>query len=283
VTDIAIYPARRRSTESIPPRLVAAVLFVAAAAKTYQAWRGNYSPHWLWLQSSAEMILALWLASGIRSNWASRTALMAFTAFAIVTLGQITAGARSCGCFGLIKTPPIYTFLLDLLVVGLLIQHASAGIIRLSPIRMGASILVVLLGLLALSTARHKSAVSVEAPLRTPTTAIPPLVPDAVAVAVSSTEWLADLGTVSQGKTLRVLFELIDPADHDLLIRGVNVSCGCTSVPHPPAFIARMGQTPTELIVHLPDHTGIFDTSAMLTTNSPSLPPLALRIRAQIQ
>jgi hypothetical protein len=106
--------------------------------------------------------------------------------------------------------------------------------------------------------------------------------PDAVAVPISSTEWLADIGTVVPGKTLKILFKLTSPNGRTLNVRGVNASCGCTSLPSPPQIIASAGETNTDAIIRVPNGSGSFETRIIVTTDAVKLPPLTLRIKGQV-
>ncbi len=265
------------------PRLLALLLLVAAVAK---AWPTSRTSGRLLAEASVEIALAAWLLSGVRRAWALGMALLLFIGFAAVSLAKIYQASRSCGCFGPVAVPPIYTFLMDIGII------ASLAFViaplktneRFTPKQFSISLSIAAIGLAALFFARHKSAPNVTPASPTITqTSSSPEPPDAVAAAVSPTQWLADLGPQHAGKTLRILFRLTDPADHDLQIRGVNISCGCTSLPVPPQVIHRAGVTEAVVIVQLPKRTGAFNSSAMLTTDSPQLPPLELRVAAQIK
>jgi hypothetical protein len=106
--------------------------------------------------------------------------------------------------------------------------------------------------------------------------------PDALGIAVSPTEWHADLGTVAASKTFKVLFLITDPGDQDLQIRGVHVSCPCTAVPKPPDVIPKNGSTVIEVFVKSPDRPLAFESTAEITTSDGQLPPLLLRIQGRV-
>jgi hypothetical protein len=259
-------------------RLIALLLLFAAAAKAYQGWRYTGISIWMIAQAGLETLLGVWLISGAWKNWAARIALATFMVFVVVTFYEFRSGISSCGCLGAIRIFPAYTFALDLSIVTLLMLQGDWLPVAPLRARWAISVCVLLTGLAALTLARNSSVKN-----SAPSSAMPITGPDVIAKSISPTEWMADLGTAPRGKTLRVLFNLTDPVDHDLQIRGVNVSCECTRVPKPPQVIQHTGQTQTEVIVKLPDHFGLFETAALLTTDAPNLPPLALRIRGQIQ
>lgn len=68
-----------------------------------------------------ELILGLWLVSGVFALASWRVALVCFTGFAGVAIYRVVAGYDSCGCFGKVQVSPIYTMVFDIAAVALLL------------------------------------------------------------------------------------------------------------------------------------------------------------------
>ena len=115
---------------SIVRVFVAAVLLAAAALKVHQAMTDSLGAGWilsgrtlLVLEIQFEIILGLWLLSGLhrRLSWAA--AVMCFGLFACVSFYKGASGASSCGCFGKITVPPWVTLILDVVILFALVSY----------------------------------------------------------------------------------------------------------------------------------------------------------------
>ncbi len=108
--------------------LIAAVLIVSAALKTSGVLGQGTSGHW-WLLPAVlcEVVLALWLATGLYPQRATQIAIVAFALFAGVSLGKAVAGETSCGCFGNLEVNPWVTFVADCGAILLLAVCLQAG------------------------------------------------------------------------------------------------------------------------------------------------------------
>jgi hypothetical protein len=97
-------------------RLLGTLLLTAAMLKGYELlalptankdlW--SYRP-FLILQVELELILGLWLLSGLWKRLAWWISLLCFGLFCSITLYKAMTGADSCGCFGLIHVNPWMT------------------------------------------------------------------------------------------------------------------------------------------------------------------------------
>ena len=123
-------PARSHTTGFDVVRiLLALILLVTAVLKAHQlatepvANKDIFSYRWsLILQVEFEILLGLWLLSGLHKRlvWVIATACFSF--FSCITLYKALSGEASCGCFGKIEVNPWYTLILDVsAVVALLI------------------------------------------------------------------------------------------------------------------------------------------------------------------
>ena len=104
------------------------VLLAAAGLKVQQAMAGPVvedgrvvSRVWLLLHVEFEVVLGLWLLSGLYRRLAWLAAAATFLTFAVVTAMRGVHGAASCGCFGKLSVGPWYAFGIDVAAVVALI------------------------------------------------------------------------------------------------------------------------------------------------------------------
>jgi hypothetical protein len=94
--------------------ILAAILLTAALMKLLQGGAFHYFRHTVDALPWAEMVLSLWLISGIRSVWSLGVASAVFFSFCIVTLWLVVQGRSYCGCFGDVSVSPKVTYWIDL-------------------------------------------------------------------------------------------------------------------------------------------------------------------------
>lgn len=94
--------------------ILAAILLTAALMKLLQGGAFHYFRHTVDALPWAEMVLSLWLISGIRSVWSLGVASAVFFSFCIVTLWLVVEGRSDCGCFGDVSVSPKVTYWIDL-------------------------------------------------------------------------------------------------------------------------------------------------------------------------
>lgn len=110
------------------------LLLAAAALKGHELATapviesGLFNSRWfLILLVEMELVLGLWLLSGLFVQVLWWVAVIGFSAFASVTLYQALGGAESCGCFGAIQVNPWYTFTIDAVAVMALLAFPPKG------------------------------------------------------------------------------------------------------------------------------------------------------------
>jgi len=109
----------------LAPLLVGVLLLASAGLKADQllldeaSQEGLLGSRWfLMALVECELLLGVWLLSGIFSRRCRQVVLAVFAMFAIVALQKGFSGESSCGCFGRLEVNPWWTFGLDLLVLG---------------------------------------------------------------------------------------------------------------------------------------------------------------------
>lgn len=131
VADNSAHVPRRRVT--ILRVAVALLLLTSAAFKVHAIFTEPYfadsilgSPVWMVGLVECEILLGLWLLSGVALRAAWLTALVAFAGFACVNIYLLATGATTCGCFGTVETHPWVILGLDIVVlICLSIFHSS--------------------------------------------------------------------------------------------------------------------------------------------------------------
>ena len=109
--------------------LVGLVLLGAAALKAHQLatspvpGEGLLSTRWLltlWVE--VEIVLGVWLVSGLAARRAWQAAVGCFVVFAVVTFVKAVRGDASCGCFGRVDVNPWVTLVLDVAALAALVR-----------------------------------------------------------------------------------------------------------------------------------------------------------------
>ena len=114
--------------------LVGAVLKLSQGQVFHPGWlRGSALP--LSLGAFGEIVLSVWLISGIRLSWSLRVAAALFFCFAMATLRMIFHGVEDCGCFGALSLSPKATYWIDL--AALLIAIAALRLVRFRTLLLG--------------------------------------------------------------------------------------------------------------------------------------------------
>jgi hypothetical protein len=103
---------------------ISLLLFVAVVLKSdglsIEFASGRPIVPWTWLVVALipwELLLSIWLVSGMAQRRALLAALGMFGAFSVYSLGLLGAGASSCRCFGRWELHPAWTLSLDLTTI----------------------------------------------------------------------------------------------------------------------------------------------------------------------
>src|SRR5262245_14232769 len=113
----------RTTPYTISSRILGVILLAAAGMKFYGLSPAITpsgestiisSPRLQVVAIEAELLLGLWLLSGLAARKCWAVALGFFGLLAGVSLYQALTGQRDCGCFGRVAVSPWLTFVLDL-------------------------------------------------------------------------------------------------------------------------------------------------------------------------
>jgi hypothetical protein len=119
---------------------IGAVLIVAAGLKAYFAAPGAGFLHWPIVQAiqvEGELALGFWLITGLYPRRAGRVALVCFMIFAMVAGYKAWSREATCGCFGKVAVPPIYTTIFDVTCICALRMFCVRGDAREAGARHG--------------------------------------------------------------------------------------------------------------------------------------------------
>jgi hypothetical protein len=103
------------------------VLWTAAVLKMLAGPSDVWGPPVHVLICHVEVAVGGWLISGYKPRVATAVAGCGFAVFAVVNLFRVIYGETSCGCFGRLEVPPLYTFALDVLLALGLAWVAGSG------------------------------------------------------------------------------------------------------------------------------------------------------------
>jgi Methylamine utilisation protein MauE len=250
-------------------RAVLGLLLLTAAALKLYGFHVSAVPRagWLstpWAQMALilwEVILGLWLVSGLYPAGSWLAALATFTVFAIVSgyLGWI--GVASCGCFGSIKASPWDAFAVDVVaLIALVVARPDLGSLReksqrtlahVGGVAVGAA---ALFGLLAGTGALiFGSADAALAHLRGERVSVRPA--------------FVDIGSGVPGQTFEATVELVNRTDRPVRIIGGTSDCSCVTTDELPLTLGPGEARGVTVRVKLSSDLGIFNRKAFFWTD----------------
>lgn len=163
-----------------------------------------------------EILLALWLISGINAAWAFRAAMVFFAGAALVNLRSIWLGEVSCGCFGIVEVPPRLTLSLNVVLLTLLaltrpLAELNSNRSSTHRVRLGGRLASICLSVVVLSAAGtfardYRRTAMFEAPIE------------------------LDLGTLEPGQKKTIALSLRNKKNKAITIVGAKSSCTCALV-----------------------------------------------------
>lgn len=271
---------------SLVARLLGLLLLMAAGLKLYGlrvepvAGAGIFSAAEFQVAVvEFEIVLALWLLSGIRTVLSWLVALVTFTGFATASFYLAWIGQSSCGCFGSVHVDPWFTLGLDcVILLGLAVGRPDLSSLWHDPRRVlfaGAwPALSVLAGMAALFVilwgVAHFGFGSV---------------PEALAYLrgdrVSVQPRLVNLGEGQPGELRQIAVEVANWTDKPVRVIGASRDCSC-SVDGLPLTIPAKQRRPITLTLRLSGQPGIFTRSASLLLDDDGFQHVAFRLTGRI-
>jgi hypothetical protein len=211
-----------------------------------------------------ELVLGVWLISGIYPVGAWTAALVTFLSFAGVSfyLGRI--GQASCGCFGSIKASPWIAFGIDLTALSLLAigrpRFGNGSQVRtpwrtavwsgLVPVGGAVAICAAILGVASLAFGSLDAAL---ARLRGEDLSIRPR--------------LLDIGRGEAGQRVRATVEVVNRTDRAVRLIGGTSDCSCITTADLPLTLAPGEAREIPVLALLPAEPGSFDRKAAFLTD----------------
>jgi|GEM_PF-645663 len=113
-----IFRTRPKKPSRAVARILGLLLLAAAVAKLMSG--GGPSDFGVAIQAvwtgaivCYEILLGLWLVSGVGVRWSLKAAALTFLVFAGATVWMVARGVKDCGCFGALSLPPQITYWID--------------------------------------------------------------------------------------------------------------------------------------------------------------------------
>lgn len=267
-------------------RLLAAVLLLAAGLKIIGlrsepvAAAGIFStPEFQVALVEIEIVLAIWLWSGVRPVLSWLVALVTFTGFAAASFYLAWIGQSSCGCFGSLHVNPWFTLTLDsAILIGLALGRPDLAPLWANPRRELVEgcrpALVAAAGMAAMfailwSVALYGfgSAPEALAYLRGERVSVQPR--------------LVNMGEGQPGELRQVAVEVANWTDKPIRVIGASRDCSC-SVDGLPVSIPPKQKRPISLKLRLSGQPGIFTRSATLLLDDDGFQHIAFRLTGRI-
>jgi hypothetical protein len=213
-------------------RLVSVVLglllFAAAGLKAYGLAPESMGEHTV-LSSprlhiatvEVEILMGIWLVSGLAPRVAWLATLALFSAFGAVSFYLALAGQRSCGCFGELQVNPWLALTLDVLAVTTLIIWRPAR----PPARPAEGSSRPTIGAVA-GTAFLLGIMTIGILLAVPEGWRQAFQGDALAVEPG----VSDIGSGAPGEAREVQVRLINTTDRPIRVVGGTVTCNCMTL-----------------------------------------------------
>jgi hypothetical protein len=212
-----------------------------------------------------ELFVGLWLLSGARPIAAWLTTLLAFSAFAGVSLYQGWLGQASCGCFGKLLVNLWVAFGIDGAVVAfLLVGRPELRPLWVRPRSILAGLAVVMAGglagvvltlvLLGLTLFRFGSVEATLAAIRGEPISLRPT--------------LIDVGNGEPGDERDAVLELVNHFGYDVRVLGGTADCSCVATVGLPVSIPDGETRAITVKVHLSGGPGLFTHQALVWTDA---------------
>ncbi len=277
----------RRLLHLIVTKSLGCLLLVAAALKIYGFGTTPVGPIGIFSSPSFqvgliefEILLGIWLLSGKAPIGSWIVAIAGFASFAAVSFYLGWIGQASCGCFGKLSVSPWYAFGIDLAsVLGFVLARPDLSRIRANFV-VGLShwslmvvhvllIAGILLGfLLAYAHYGVGSTGKAIALLRNEAVSVRPTIVDA--------------GSGPSGKSVQIVFDVVNCTDHPIKIIGGTSDCSCHLAGDLPftLYPGEVRALSARLTYRGPP--GLFTRTARLFTDDPVQPFVVVRVVGRI-
>lgn len=261
------------------------MLLVSAALKSHATLTEPYfadsilgSPFWMLALIECEILLALWLFSGVMLRAASWATFLAFVGFAAVNVYLLATGATTCGCLGTVETHPWVMLVVDLVVLAGLgfFRWRAGSLAGVRPKRarvLGQAVVIctltsLLLALIAIwLTIEYGSVQAGVMAWRGEGISIEP--------------YDVDLGAHPQGTKLRQTYVVRNHTDHELLVPGGKSSCRCLITENLPLRIPAHGEAEVTIVVRFVGEPGDFRQHFQLYAGDSKYPSVLGRVHGR--
>jgi hypothetical protein len=256
-------------------------LLVTAGLKIHGLYTDPYSqesvlltPRLLVAVIEVEILLGLWLLSGLAMRAAWLAALAFFAAGAAANVYLAVEGQRSCGCFGKLTVSPWWTLGLDAAVVMLLIIIRPAVGISTAPASLSLGVKTALSTGLVVALIGGGFVLLAEDPART----LAQLRGEVVAVSPAVTE----VGEGTAGEQREFTIRLTNYTARPVRVLGGTTTCSCIATQDLPVEIAPNQSQELKVRIRFVGSPGRFQHRFALYTDSPETPWVVARFRGRV-
>lgn len=262
---------------------VGAVLLLAAGLKAYGLLQGVMPTHgWLSLPSAqiavvtAEMLLAVWLLSGVAAGAAWLTAVLTFSTFAAYSTYLGYLGVASCGCFGAVTVSPWVAFLIDTVVLGcLLIRRPNLTTVRVDIVQMSRPVVAVSLVVAVITTLLAGIGTLVFG-------SVPATFAYLRGQSLSCPTQL-DLGTGKPGDRLEYSVAVTNHSSRAVTLIGGTSDCSCLTTGALPITIPPGGTTSFPIRLKIPTKAvGVMTRNATVFTDDANQPVIGFQLACYV-
>jgi len=259
-------------------------VLIAAGILKLAGWNVSAFAQYGWLLTPSvqiaavgwELLLGTALLFGVHRSISWMVAVVTFAAFAGVSAYLGVIGQASCGCFGTIQASPWTAFSVDLGALALLalarpsIAKAELRDEAFSTAKWGAGLAAVFAAILAIGVALYGS----------PSAALANLRGDTLTVDRSH----LDFGHGKPGDVLMQQVTVTNWTGGPLRIIGGTADCSCVTTSDLPITLQAGEAKAISIEYRVPqtDKSGVTNRTAMLMTDSPARPKLALTLSANV-
>jgi hypothetical protein len=267
-------------------RLVAVILLIAAGLKIYGlrvepiAGSGIFSaPEFQVALVEFEIVLGIWLWSGVRPILSWLVALVTFTAFAAASSYLAWIGQSSCGCFGNLQVNPVFALALDCAILtGLAFGRPDLKPLWNNPRRVllegtgsGMAVVVGMAAIFGLLLGAAQMAFG--------------SLPEALAYfrgeRVTVQPRLVDVGAGHLGEVRPVVVTIANWTDKPVRIIGASQDCSCRVDGLPLSIPAKESRS-LSLTFQLSGTPGIFTRSTALLVDDDGLKQISFRFTGRV-
>ncbi len=262
--------------------ILGVVLLLSAGFKAHSLWTDPVpvfglftSPRWQVALIELEVLLGLWLVSGLYRRGAWLSAVGAFGALAAVSLYLALSGQPSCGCFGKLEVSPWLSLGLDIIAVGALVRWQTQPTGMLTGVPSLKPVLVSIAGVALLFVASFSGLYLIDP---SPEAALAYLRGESMTVEPS----VVDVGDGTRGEVRLFPVRVRNHTSRSICVIGGRVGCRCITTDELPVTVPPKAVCSFRCEFEFRGAAGKFQHSFVLLTDDENQPEVISRIGGRV-